>query len=73
MDETIVSVCDKGVILCDTISEGGKNDHIFHNVCLTYILKNGDAARKLSGQSKILNNNVHTDNCPTQYKYQQNL
>jgi len=73
MDEAIVSDCDKWIILGDTISKGKKNDHVFHNACLTYIIKNGDAARESLGQSKILNNIVHTDNCPTQYKCQQNF
>ena len=73
MDETIVSDCDKWIILGDTISKGKKNDHVFHNACLAYIIKNGDAQRDLSGLPKIKNNIVHTDNCPTQYKCRQNF
>eukprot|EP00957_Ditylum_brightwellii_P136751 10428089-Ditylum_brightwellii.AAC.2 len=36
--ETIVNTHDKWLILGDTLSHGKKNDHIFHNSCLTYII-----------------------------------
>ena len=44
MDEAIGSDCNKWIIVGDTLSKGNKNDHVFHNNCMTYIIKNGDAA-----------------------------
>ena len=37
-DETIICDCDKWLFFGDTISRGKKNDHVFHNSCLTHII-----------------------------------
>ena len=72
-DVTRVSDCEKWIFFGDTISAGKKNDHVFHNACLTYIIKYYDKQRVDSGLSPIPFNIVWTDNCPTQYRCRQNF
>ena len=43
---TIVNNCDKWLFFWDTISRGKKNNHVFHNNCLTYFIKFYDNKRK---------------------------
>ena len=57
------------VILC----QKEKNDHIFHNTYLTYIIKFYDDERIANREDRIINNIIHTDNCPDQYKCHQNI
>ena len=38
-DETIVNDCDRWIFFGDTISTGKKKDHVFHNACVTYVIK----------------------------------
>ena len=45
LDETIVNECNKWIFFGDTYSRGKKNDRVFHNACLTYLIKNYDAIR----------------------------
>ena len=72
-DETIVNDCDRWIFFGDTLSKGKKNDHIFHNACMTHIIKFYDNERLAEGKDVIPNNIVHMDNCPTQYKCRQNF
>ena len=72
-NETIVSDCGKWIFFGDTISAGKNNDHVFHNVCQTYIIKCYDKQRVDSGLTVIPFNIVWTDNCPTQYWCRQNF
>ena len=66
--------CDKWLVFGDTISrEKKKNDHVFHNCVLTYIINFYDKERIESGKIKIATNIVHTDNCAPQYKCRQNF
>jgi len=46
---------------------------MFHNACLTHLIKFYDDERKMNLKPKIETNDVHTDNCPTQYKCRQNF
>jgi len=55
------------------LSKGKKNYHVFHNACLAYLRKYYDDERERAGKSKVQNNIIHTDNCPTQYKCRQNF
>lgn len=68
-----VNECDKWFFFASTMSKGKKNDHITHHACLKYIIKYYDKKRVDEGLQPILNNIVHTDNCPTQYKCRQNF
>ena len=72
-DETIINTCDKWIVFGDTLSKGKKNDHVFHNTCLAYLRKYYDDERERAGKSKVQNNIIHTDNCPTRYKCRQNF
>ena len=51
----------------------GKNDYVFHNTCLDYVVYYYDGERERDGREKILINILHTDNCAGQYKCRQNL
>ena len=73
LDETIVNECDKWIIFGDTYSKGKKNDHVFHNACLTYLIKYYDEIRATDNQPPIPINVVWTDNCPGQYRCRQNF
>ena len=68
----MVNECDKWIFFGDTLSKGKKNDHVFHNACLTYIIKHYDGIRIVAGKQEVPSNIVWTDNCPTQYKCRQN-
>ena len=72
-DETIVNECDKWIIFGDTYSKGKKNDHVFHNACLTYLIKYYDGIRAKDNKPPIPINVVWTDNCPGQYRCRQNF
>ena len=72
-DTTIVNDCDKWLFFGDTISRGKKNDHVFHNNCLTYLIQFYDNEIKHDGKDTIPFNIVHTDNCAPQYKCRQNF
>ena len=72
-DSTIINDCDKWVFFGETMSKGKKNDHVFHNTCLDYIVSYYDAERLARGQEKILINIINTDNCGGQYKCRQNI
>ena len=50
-----------------------KNDHVFHNTCLNYVIKFYDDERATKNQEPIQNNMLHVDNCPTQHKCRQNF
>ena len=67
-DESILNNADKWAFFGDTISAGKKNDHVFHEACLTYIINFYDRQRVSEGKNKIPTNIVWTDQCPTQYK-----
>lgn len=45
-----------------------KNNHVFHNACLSHIILFYNDEQKMNLKPKIETNVVHTDNCPTQYK-----
>ena len=51
----------------------GKNDHVFHNTCLDYVVDYYDGERERAGCEKIPMNILHTDNCAGQYKCRQNF
>jgi len=72
-DETILNECDKWIFLGDIMSKGKKNDHVFHQACLTYLIKRFDAQRVANGKVPIQQNIVWTDNCPNQYRCRQNF
>jgi hypothetical protein len=72
-DEVMVNECDKWIFFGDTLSKGKKNDHVFHNACLTYIIRHYDGLRIVAGKQEIPSNIVWTDNCPTQYKCRQHF
>lgn len=62
-----------GLFLGIQCQKAKKNDHVFHNACLTHLIKFYDAERERDLKPKILSNIVHTDNCPNQYKCRQNF
>ena len=72
-DKTITNDCDKWIFFGDTISKGKKNDHVFHNTCLDYVVDYYDGERERAGCEKIPMNILHTDNCAGQYKCRQNF
>ena len=72
-NETIVNNCDKWIVFGDTLARGKKNDHVFHNAVLSYLIKFYNMEREAQGKQPIPNNIIHTDNCPTQYKCRQNF
>jgi hypothetical protein len=47
--ETIINDCDKWLFFGDTMSRGKKNDHVFHNSCLSYLIKFYDEERERNG------------------------
>ena len=49
----------------------GKNDNVFHNSCLTHIIKYYGSERARDGNSPIPQNFVWTNSFPTQYKRRQ--
>lgn len=55
------------------IIKGKKNDHVFHNACLAYLIKFYDKERDDTRLPKIGHNIMYSDNCPAQYKCRQNL
>ena len=50
-----------------------KNDHIFHEACVTYVINFYDNERIKKGRNPIPTNIIWIDNCPTQYKCRQNF
>ena len=52
-DETLINDCNKWMFFGDTMSRGKKNDHIFHNSCLTYLVKFYSNKRVNAGKNKI--------------------
>ena len=54
-----------------TLSRGKQNNHVFHNACLSHLIKFYNDKRTKQGKGKIPINIVHTDNCAPQYKYRQ--
>lgn len=72
-DETIVNDCDAWHFWGDTMSKGKKNDHVFHNACLDYVVSYYDTQRESKGLPPIKENLIWTDNCPTQYRCRQNF
>ena len=52
----------------DTMSKGKKNDHVFHNIALTYLIKFYEKEDTRQGKPKKCCNIVHTDSSPVQYK-----
>eukprot|EP00957_Ditylum_brightwellii_P098001 7464440-Ditylum_brightwellii.AAC.1 len=73
LSETVVNDCDKCIFFGKTMSRGKKNNHIFPNSCLTYLIKKYDEERRSMGKGKILFNIIWTDNCTGQYKCRQNF
>ena len=69
--ETIINDCDN--FFGSTLSRGKKNDHVFHNACLSHLIKFYNDERTKQGKGKIPINIVHTDNCAPQYKYRQQI
>lgn len=63
--------CDKWIIFGDTYSKGKKNDHVFPNACLTYLIKYYDEIHATDNQAPIPINVLWTDNCPGQYRCRQ--
>ena len=63
-DEIIVNECDKCTFL-RIHYQRVKNDHVFHNACLTYLIQFYDKERERIGKPNIGYNVVHTYNCPT--------
>ena len=61
-DKTIINDCDKWIFFGDTMSKGKKNDHVFHNTCLDYIVNFYDGERERAALQKIPINILHTDN-----------
>eukprot|EP00957_Ditylum_brightwellii_P104958 7999907-Ditylum_brightwellii.AAC.2 len=53
----------------DTMSKGKTNDHIFHNICLTYAIQFYVDERKHKGKDAIPFNIIQTDNCGSQCKW----
>ena len=53
--------------------EGGKNDHVFHNACLDYVISFCDNERSQQNQPHARNNIAHADNCASQHKCRQNF
>ena len=72
-DTKIVHDCNKWLFFGYTISRGKKNDHVFHNNCLTYLIQFCNEERKQGGKDTISFNIVHTENCAPQYKCRQNF
>ena len=64
-DKVMVNECDKWIFFGDTLSKGKKNDHVFHNTCLTYIIRHYDGLRIIAGKQEIPSNIFWTDHCPT--------
>jgi len=62
---------EKWIFFGDTLVRGKKSDTIFHNSCLTHIIKFYDDERKQQGKDTIPINICHTDNCAGQYKCRQ--
>lgn len=52
-DETIICDCDKWAFFGDTLSKGKKNDHVFHEACITYINNFYDRKRAAEGKVPI--------------------
>eukprot|EP00957_Ditylum_brightwellii_P122511 9342488-Ditylum_brightwellii.AAC.1 len=67
-DETIINDCNKWLFFGDTMSRGKKSDHVFHNNCLSYLIKFYNEERDRNGQDKIPTNILQTDNCNGQFK-----
>ena len=42
-----------GYFFGDTYSKGKKNDHVFHNACVTYIIKHYDEIRATEQKQPI--------------------
>ena len=51
----------------------GENDHVFHQACVSYLIKFYDKERDDTGKPKIGYTIIRTDNYPTQYKCRQNF
>ena len=72
-NSTILNDCQKWAFFGSTLSRGKKNDHVFHEACITYICKYYDAERIEEGKERIPVKTVWIDQCPTQYKCRQNF
>jgi hypothetical protein len=73
LDEAMLSDCDKWIFFGETMSIGKKNDHVFHNTCMDYIISHYDKQREEDGLPRVDINIIWTDNCPGQYKCRQNF
>ena len=72
-DVTLINDCRKWAFFGCTIGRGKKNDHVFHEACITYINSYYDKLRDEAGKIPIEIVTVWTDQCPTQYRYGQNF
>ena len=72
-DETIINDCEKLIFLGNTLSEGKKNDHVFHNAYQKHITKYYDRIQIDSGLPVISFNIEWTNNYPTQYRCRHNF
>ena len=72
-DKGIINDTDKWIFLEIQFQRAKKNDHVFHNACMTYIIKYYDKQRQHANKEPIPINIVWSDNCPTQYRCRQNF
>ena len=56
MDETIICTTDKWAFFGSTQTRGKKNDHVYHNACLKYLIKFYDHKRVKVGKAPIPQN-----------------
>ena len=66
LGDTIINDCDTWIFFGNTMSQGKKNDHVFHNSCFTYLINLYDNKQAEGGKSKIPFNVCHIDNCAGQ-------
>ena len=71
-DEYMINDCDEFIIVGDTLSRGG-HVHVFNNTSLTRLINYYNYERENNGYVKIINNIIHTNNYPAQYKCRQNF
>ena len=72
-DKAILTDTNKWAFFGCTLSRGKKNNHVFHEACLTHIIKYYDSNQIKEGKQAIPTNVIWTDQCPTQYKCWQNF
>jgi hypothetical protein len=63
-----INDCDVWYFFGDTISKGKKNDHVFHNACLNYIVAHYQRKCEQEGKDHINTVKVWTDNCAGQVR-----